>query len=140
MLLGMAALGLIGLVIVAMPAKRDLDAAANAVIEPVECKNIVAGCGNANFSVRVDQQPKVMQPFILSVQATKATALHASFAMHGMEMGLNRYRLIQQVDGTWLATVTLPVCVQGRSDWAMLLEVQTVDGLQRYQVRFQAER
>lgn len=136
----MAALGLIGLAIIVMPAKRNQEPAANAVIEPVECKNLVAGCGNARLSVHVDQQPKVMQPFILSVQATKATALHASFAMQGMEMGLNRYRLIQQANGKWLAAVTLPVCVQGRSDWAMLIEVRTVNGLQRYQVRFQAER
>ncbi|HYG14046.1 MAG TPA: hypothetical protein VD885_07875, partial [Methylophilaceae bacterium] len=62
----------------------------------------------------------------------------ASFAMQGMEMGLNRYRLLRQPDGKWAAEVTLPVCVQGRSDWLMELEVIEPDGAHRYQLAFRA--
>ena len=32
----------------------------------------------------------------------------------------------------------LPVCVQGRSDWLMELEVIEPDGAQRYQLAFRA--
>lgn len=77
-----------------------------------------------------------MQPFGLSVSVTEATAVYASFAMAGMEMGLNRYRLLQQADGLWAAQITLPVCARGRNDWTMLLEVLTPAGASNYTLTF----
>ncbi len=138
-LLGVAALSLLGLGIIAIQSTNQT-ATEQASIVSMDCLSMLKGCGNALFRVHFDQPPKVMQPFIVRVEASQAKALHASFAMQGMEMGLNRYRLLRQADGSWQASVTLPVCVQGRSDWRMLLELRTSEGVQRYQLPFQAER
>jgi hypothetical protein len=42
-----------------------------------------------------------------------------------MDMGLNRYQLITDGAGRWLAKVTLPVCSSGRGDWLAVVEVVT---------------
>lgn len=107
-------------------------------VTSIACSNIIEGCGNQSLKVRLDQLPRVMKPFKLLVEAGDVREVHASFAMQGMEMGLNRYRLIRQADNSWEAEVTLPVCIQGRSDWAMLVEVKTLVGMKRYQLDFQA--
>lgn len=107
-------------------------------VHTLACADLVAGCGTPGLQLQVDQAPRVMRPFTLHVE-TEATAVHASFAMAGMAMGLNRYRLVQR-DGHWQAQVTLPVCVQGRSDWQLVLELDGASGVRRYQLGFQASR
>lgn len=91
----------------------------------VDCADIVAGCSLpvSGLEVAFDRRPQPMRPFVLRVQQTGAKAVYASFSMRGMEMGLTRYRLLSQVDGVWQAEVVLPVCIQGRSDWELLLEL-----------------
>ena len=76
-----------------------------------------------------------MQPFQLQVRAVHAKAVHARFMMRDMEMGLNRYRLLPDGTGTWTGKIILPVCVHGRSDWWLVLEV---DGV-HYQVPFSSD-
>ncbi|MGZ8251786.1 MAG: hypothetical protein ACXW1P_05290 [Methylophilaceae bacterium] len=110
----------------------------DAPVTPITCANIIEGCGNQALKVRLDQVPHVMKPFKLLIEAGGAREVHASIAMQGMEMGLNRYRLIRQADNSWKAEVTLPVCIQGRSDWVMLVEVAEVVGAKHYQLAFQA--
>lgn len=105
----------------------------------IPCTDIVKGCGNQQLQIRFDRTPQVMQPFNLKAKVAAATEVHASFAMQGMEMGLNRYRLLQKPDGFWQAEVTLPVCIRGRSDWLVELEVKTADGMQRYQLSFSSQ-
>lgn len=107
---------------------------------PVACQDISQGCMSAAHRLRIQfsHPPQVMQPFSLKVEALEATQVYASFAMAGMEMGFNRYRLVQSALGTWTSLVTLPVCVQGRSDWTMLLEVNTPSGERRYLLKFKA--
>ena len=104
------------------------------------CADLQQGCvdDRQRLKIRFDRAPHSLQPFRLSIEAPQATAVFASFAMRGMEMGLNRYRLLQQPDGRWTAEVTLPVCVQGRSDWLMLVEVMETDGERRYRLEFSA--
>ena len=104
------------------------------------CPDLHQGCSDEqnDVQIRFVGTPRNMQPFGVVVTMRKASAVFASFAMQGMEMGLNRYRLLRQPDGTWAAEVTLPVCVQGRSDWLMELEVIEPDGAQRYQLAFRA--
>ena len=66
--------------------------------------------------------------------------VHIDFAMQTMQMGLNRYRLMpshQRSD--WQAEVTLPLCVQGRSDWLMLIEIDTGKQIERVQIPFTAQ-
>lgn len=109
-------------------------------VTTLACADIHQGCGTEHgLQIRFDRAPHSLQPFGLSIDAPQAVAVFASFAMRGMEMGLNRYRLLRQPDGRWTAEVTLPVCVQGRSDWLMLVEVVGADGEQRYQLEFSAD-
>jgi len=57
-----------------------------------------------------------------------------------MEMGLNRYHLLKQADSDfWFAEVTLPVCVQGRSDWVVELEIKTQLETMHYQIPFKVD-
>lgn len=88
----------------------------------VSCGNPLFGCRlTENLTVRFLQPPSVMQAFDLEVTSA-GNELHASFQMQGMEMGLNRYRLLRE-GNKWRAKVMLPACVQGRRDWLLRLEV-----------------
>lgn len=111
-------------------------------VTTLSCANLQQGCSvtGQRLDIRFDRAPHSLQPFGLSIEAPQATAVYASFAMRGMEMGFNRYRLLQQADGRWTAEVTLPVCIQGRSDWLMLVEViGDGDEERRYQLEFSAD-
>ena len=105
------------------------------------CAYLHQSCSDeqGDVQIRFDGMPRSMQPFGIVVTAPRASTVFASFAMQGMEMGLNRYRLLRQSDGKWTAEVTLPVCVQGRSDWLMELEVIKPGDAQRYQLAFRAD-
>lgn len=99
-------------------------AACGRVPEPtsVACADPVAGCGLPDgLSVRFSSPPSILKTFELEMTAPADAEIHASFQMRGMEMGLNRYRLLPK-DGKWHASVMLPACVQGRSDWILRLE------------------
>lgn len=109
-------------------------------IKLLYCPDLLTGCGDEKLRVRFNQAPKVLQPFAVDLQLSEARAVHISFAMNGMEMGLNRYRLVKQPDGSWHGEVTLPVCVQGRSDWLALVEAEMPSGVERYQFSFTATR
>lgn len=96
-------------------------------IVPVPCADIVAGCALpvAESSIRFDQQPNVLKPFRISVEWPGAREVHASFQMQGMEMGLNRYNLVETGPGKWRGEVMLPACIQGRNDWLVVLSVDS---------------
>lgn len=102
-------------------------------VPPVVCADLTRGCTTGGIEVRADQAPSALHPFLLSVRAPGAREVSAEFVMQGMEMGLNRYRLIAEKDELWQARVTLPVCVSGRRDWVLWLEV---DG-ERHGLAFQ---
>jgi len=118
-------------------AKSDL-----AAVSILPCADIRQSCGNERFTVRFSEAPQVMMPLHLNLHMNRDEAIkniHVDFAMQRMEMGLNRYRLIQgNQSGDWQAEVTLPVCVQGRSDWNMLVEIETGGKVQRFQLPFSA--
>ena len=76
---------------------------------PMACADLTKGCTTAGIEVRADQPPSALHPFLLSVHAPGAREVSAEFVMQGMEMGLNRYRLMAQNDAVWQARVTLPV-------------------------------
>ena len=71
--------------------------------------------------VKFSALPSALQPFDLAVQADGVKQVYASFVMVGMEMGLNRYRLVAADNKVWRAKVILPVCVAGRRDWVLTL-------------------
>jgi len=108
------------------------------ISEKMACTDITQSCGNAQFSVKFKQAPQAMKPFHLELTSNSEPFLNvnASFAMKGMEMGFNRYQLIKTADAKWVAEVTLPVCVQGRSDWEMTLMVEGAEQQSRFLVPF----
>lgn len=92
---------------------------------PVACADLTQSCrldGGA-IEVRADHAPSALHPFTLTVGVQGARQVHAEFVMQGMEMGLNRYRLEPTAAGVWRGRVTLPVCVSGRRDWLLILDV-----------------
>jgi hypothetical protein len=102
----------------------------------VACADPLAGCAfthhGAAASVRFSSQPAPMEAFGVQVAAPGAARVSAEFQMVGMDMGFNRYDLRPAGDGIFAARVTLPVCVSGRRDWKLFLEV---DGA-RYELPF----
>lgn len=106
------------------------------------CADIAAGCRINGLHISASQPPQILKPFELRMEIENPALagleeVHASFGMEGMEMGLNRYRLIKNPDGIWLAQVNLPACVRGRADWTLLLELEGGVRSQRYLVGFQ---
>lgn len=102
----------------------------------VTCADPLAGCAFAHrgtaASVRFSAQPAPLQAFELSVQAPEAHRVSAELQMRGMDMGFNRYDLRPAGNGVFSAQVTLPVCVSGRRDWMLFLDI---DGT-RYELPF----
>jgi hypothetical protein len=92
-------------------------------VVPVPCTDIVAGCALplAEASIRFDRQPDPLKPFRITIAWPDAREVHASFQMRGMEMGFNRYKLVEAGPGKWRGEVMLPACIQGRKDWLVVL-------------------
>jgi hypothetical protein len=114
-------------------AHSDQPVAAKALI----CRDMATGCSLDALSIKADRTPEMMRPFKLEVNLPEAKAVYASFSMRDMDIGFNRYRLVQQPSGGWQAEVTLPICTQSRSDWIMSLEIEGKGSDTRYQVAFE---
>jgi hypothetical protein len=98
------------------------------------CNVAAEGCTAANdkaqVTVKFDQDFGALKPFKLQLQLDQKTPVTVDeitliFSMNGMNMGLNKYRLIREADGLWTATVTLPICTSGRSDWLAEFELKS---------------
>jgi hypothetical protein len=94
--------------------------------------DIQQGCdsGDAALSVHVqfDAPPRALKPFSVNVRTAGGQAVEAvmvTFFMEGMDMGLNRYRMLGNAVSGWHADVALPICVSGRSDWIAEFEFVT---------------
>jgi hypothetical protein len=91
------------------------------------CPDPVAGCtalvGNRTVSIGMAGERKPLTAFQVWVKAAGAVTAQASFTMVGMNMGLNRYTLRPDVAGVFHAEVILPVCVSGRREWVMSLDI-----------------
>lgn len=121
---------LIGIAVAGWWLKRPADAI------PVACANPVAGCRFSHRGtealLRFSAAPAAMEAFRIEVQAPDADRASAEFQMVGMDMGFNRYDLKRAGADKLVAQVTLPVCVSGRRDWTLYLEL---DGA-RYAIPF----
>ena len=93
----------------------------------VACADPLAGCSfshhDTTVKVRFSARPTPLKAFDLNVSAPGATRVSAEFQMNGMEMGFNRYDLRPAGNGTFASNVTLPVCVSGRRDWTLYLDI-----------------
>lgn len=98
-----------------------------AASQAVACADPLAGCRfshhGATVTVRFSAPPAPLKAFELGVSAPGATRVNAEFQMNGMEMGFNRYDLHRAGNGVFAADVTLPVCVSGRRDWTLYLDI-----------------
>jgi len=107
--------------------------------QAVACADPLAGCRfshrGATVNVQFSARPTPLKAFELKVDAPKAARVSAEFQMNGMEMGFNRYDLRPAGSGAFASSVTLPVCVSGRRDWTLYLEV---DGT-RYALPFSTQ-
>ena len=90
-----------------------------------KCADLIHGCrivlSKQPVDVKFSALPSALKPFDLTVRANGVKQVYASFVMVGMEMGLNRYRLVAADNKVWRAKVILPVCVAGRRDWVLTL-------------------
>ena len=98
-----------------------------AASQAVACADPLAGCSfshrGATVMLRFSARPKPLEAFELRVSAPGAARISAEFQMNGMEMGFNRYDLRPTGNGMFASRVTLPVCVSGRRDWTLYLEI-----------------
>lgn len=105
----------------------------------VACADPLAGCTFSHrgmpVNVRFSRQPTPLEAFELRVATAGAGRVSAQFQMLGMDMGFNRYDLRPAVDGVFASTITLPVCVSGRRDWVLHLDL---DGA-RYSLPFSTQ-
>lgn len=93
----------------------------------LDCPDLAAGCSTRldgrEVSVGIMGELKVLQPFQVWVRVGDARRVQATFTMEGMDMGFNLYTLHADEDGVFRGRVTLPVCVSGRRDWVMTLDI-----------------
>ena len=96
-------------------------------VTTIECSNPLQGCqfqlGQQAVHVSFIDPPSGLHPFTVRVTTANAKSVYAYFTMRDMEMGYNRYRLTQQQPQLWQARVVLPVCVTGRHDWLLTLDI-----------------
>lgn len=107
--------------------------------QAVACADPLAGCvfthRGADVTLRFTVRPVPLEAFEIQARAPGVTRLSAEFQMVGMDMGFNRYDLRPTSDGAFATKVTLPVCVSGRRDWILFLDL---DG-SRYALSFSTE-
>lgn len=100
------------------------------------CADPVLGCAFEHrgqmVQLRFSHSPTPLQPFTITLHAPGARQVQAEFQMQGMEMGFNRYQFTADKTGIFTARVTLPVCVSGRRDWRLDLQIDS----QRYAIPF----
>lgn len=99
--------------------------------QAVVCTDLSKGCAAriAGREVRfgTDTAIKPLKAFEVWVQAPGAQQIEARFTMEGMDMGFNLYTLRTDDQGVHKARITLPVCVSGRRDWVMTLDIDGTD-------------
>lgn len=82
----------------------------------------VASGDGLQVEARLDSRARALKPFTIRLQAVpgaEATidTVTVDFTMAGMMMGINKYQMLKDARQGWMATVTLPICTSGRSDW-----------------------
>lgn len=108
---------------------------------PVELPcEVQKGCRAENdflaVTVVFGSEVRALQPFPLHMRFERqheVESVSAAFSMKGMDMGWNRYQLKGDSMSGWNASVTLPICVSGRTDWLADFEL-LVDG-RRFQLQ-----
>ncbi len=115
--------------------RLDTDApppAATLLVAEADCDSsqriCVARSDSLTLGLRMVPPVRALQPFALQLgipgEPLPADArVEVQLQMRGMDMGVNRYRLVVDAEGIWHGTAIVPVCVSGRSDWLAQVEV-----------------
>jgi hypothetical protein len=110
------------------------------VVRTLACPNLAQGCSmqvdGHPFSVSITGELKPLQAFQVHVTSPNTEKVTAHFSMEGMDMGFNLYTFKKDPSGIWQARVTLPVCVTGRRDWAMHLDMESTQTRTQIRVPF----
>ncbi|MDH3354100.1 MAG: hypothetical protein OEL79_02660 [Chromatiales bacterium] len=121
----------------------------------IEQAEINSECGLSQFpcvvklkdggSVQLDISPQpveVLKPINIRIVLNNidVNRVVGQFNGVGMNMGINRYIFKQKQDGSYHATVTLPVCVRNRMEWDAQISLETEQGVIIAPFRFEAFR
>ena len=94
------------------------------------CADPLAGCTfshrGASAKLQFGTLPTPLEAFDLNMYAPDARQINVAFQMKGMDMGFNRYDLRPSDAGVFSAKIILPMCIRGRHDWTMVIDI---DGL-----------
>ncbi len=98
-----------------------------AEVHAVACVDPLAGCTfshrGAAVKVLFRTLPTPLEPFGLNMNAPGARQISVAFQMNGMNMGFNRYDLRPSDAGVFSAKIILPICISGRHDWTMVIDI-----------------
>ncbi len=115
---------IVGLAVAVLRRDDDAPPVATATLA---CADLATGCAtrlrDKEVRVGLGGEVKPLKPFQVWVNAAGAGKVRARFTMVGMDMGFNLYTLLADRDGVFRARVTLPVCVSGKRDWIMTVEI-----------------
>ena len=99
---------------------------------------------SVSMQLRFLAPPHALKPFPVQLLVTtdqQVESVVIAFSMAGMDMGLNRYRMVRDPQtGNWGADVTLPMCVSGRSDWIAGVDLVIAGRDYRWTVPFVVQR
>ena len=84
--------------------------------------------------VQLDISPQpveVLKPLDVWVELNQieVNRIVGQFNGVGMNMGINRYVFKKEFDGSYHATVTLPICVRNRMEWEAEIFLETERGI-----------
>lgn len=88
--------------------------------------------GGGSVQLTISPQPvEVMKPLTVHIKLNQITVkrVSAQFNGVGMNMGMNRYIFNKESDGSFMATVTLPVCIRNRMEWDAEVSLETEQGI-----------
>jgi hypothetical protein len=93
----------------------------------MQCADLRAGCrtllGDRQVSVGIVGELKLLKAFEVWVRVEGVEKIQASFTMTGMDMGFNLYTLRPDGQGAYRAKITLPMCISGRHDWLLHIDL-----------------
>lgn len=98
-------------------------------VTSLSCESVPTHCkvrlSDATLELEFASPAIVMSPFVVKMTTTADVAeATMQFRMKNMDMGIQRYSLVNIGNGLWQSEVILPVCSLGRSDWNAALEVK----------------
>ncbi len=97
----------------------------------VNCDPVATVCSAGNdditLSLRLSGEVHPLKPFTVELDlrgrvAATVNKVTVGFAMVGMDMGENAFKLVRGLDGAWRGQAMLPICSHGRRDWQVTVE------------------